>query len=121
MKVKRIKIGVKDVKTALDDFVKTGEAILKGTQVKTEKGVYFENFESIRKALTPKRLELLHFIKTLHPASINELARMCKRDIKNVSTDVLFLERIGLIERTEQNNRTAPTISYDRISLEIAV
>jgi hypothetical protein len=30
MRVKKIKIGIKDLKTILDDFVKTGEAIERG-------------------------------------------------------------------------------------------
>src|SRR4030043_421631 len=101
MKVKRIKIGIKDVKTALDDFVKTGEAIEQGKRVKKEAGVYFTSLEAFRKALTPKRLELLHIIKAKKPASINELARMAHRDIKNISDDLKYLEQIGLIERDE--------------------
>jgi hypothetical protein len=39
MKVKRVKIGIKGVKDVLEDFVKTGEAIERGEQVKKEKGV----------------------------------------------------------------------------------
>src|ERR1700690_3838849 len=121
MKVKKIKIGVRTLKDSLDNFVRTAEAVQRGEKVKVQQGAYFEDFEAMRKALTPKRLELIHTIKTLHPTSINELARMCKRDIKNVSNDVLFLESIGLIDRTAKNNKTAPIIPYDRISLEIAV
>ncbi len=49
------------------------------------------------KALTQKRLELLHAIKTEHPSSINHLARILQRDIKNVATDVRFLEQAGLM------------------------
>ena len=121
MKVKRIKIGIKDVKTALDDFVKTGEAIKQGKRVKKETGVYFTSLEAFRKALTPKRLELLHIIKTKKPSSINELARFAKRDIKNVADDLKYLGQIGLIEREETDRKTKPVIHYDRIALEIAV
>lgn len=64
MKVKKIKIGIKDLKNVLDDFVKTGEAIQRGENVKKETGIYFTNLEAFRKCLTPKRLELLHIIKT---------------------------------------------------------
>lgn len=74
-----------------------------------------------RKALTPKRLELLHLIKTKKPSSINELARIAKRDVKNVADDLKYLEQIGLIETKEMKRKTTPVISYDRIALEIAV
>ncbi|KAF0146150.1 MAG: hypothetical protein FD156_177 [Nitrospirae bacterium] len=121
MRVKKIKIGIKDLKTALEDFVKTGEAIERGEKVKKESGVYFTSFEAFRKVLTPKRLELLHTIKTRKPSSIHELARMAKRDVKNVADDVKYLEQIGLIEKKETDHKTAPVTKYDRIALEIAV
>ncbi len=123
MKVKRIKVGIKDLKVILNDFVKTGEAIEQGKRFKPvkEPEIYFTSFEALRKALTPKRLELLHVIKTQKPQSINELARMAKRDLKNVADDLKYLEKIGLIETKETKRKTTPVISYDRIALEIAV
>ncbi|MDD5772816.1 MAG: hypothetical protein PHX78_05035 [bacterium] len=121
MKLKKIKIGIKDLKSALNDFEKTGESIERGEMIKEETGVYFTSFEAFRKALTPKRLELLRIIKAKKPSSINELARMINRDIKNVADDVKYLGQMGLIEKTETNRKIAPTIDYDKISLEIAV
>jgi predicted transcriptional regulator len=123
MRVKKMKIGIKDLKSILDDFVKTGEAIERGESLKSVKGatIYFTSFESLRKALTPKRLELLHIIKTKKPASINELARVSKRDIKNIAEDVKYLEQIGLIDTKEADRKTTPIVNYDKINLEIAV
>lgn len=121
MKVKRIKIGIKDLKTALDDFVKTGEAIERGEKARKETGVYFTSIEAFRKALTPKRLELLHIIKAKKPASINELARMAHRNVKNISDDLKYLEQLGLIEKEDSDHKTRPVITYDRIDLQIAV
>ncbi len=121
MKVKKIKIGIKDLKTALDDFVRMGDALERGEKLKKERGIYFTSFEAFRKALTPKRLELLHIIKAEKPSSTNELARMAKRDVKNVAEDVKYLQQIGLMEREEIQRRARPFIPYDRIDLEIAV
>ncbi len=121
MKVRKVKIGIKDLRTALDEFVNAGEAIERGEKVKKETGVYFTSLEAFRKAVTPKRLELLHIIKTKKPESINELARMAKRDIKNVVDDVKYLEQIGLIEKKKKARKTAPVVEYDKIELEIAV
>ncbi len=121
MRVKKIRIGIKDLKTALDDFVKTGEAIERGEKVKKETGIYFTSFMAFRKIMTPKRLELLHIIKTKKPSSLNELARMAKRDVKNVVDDVKYLERIGLVEKKEDRKKTTPIVKFDKINLEIAV
>ncbi|MEK6678477.1 MAG: hypothetical protein AABY39_03560, partial [Nitrospirota bacterium] len=98
MRVKRVKIGIKSVKEVLKDFVKTGEAIERGEKVKKEKGVYFESIEGFRKALTPKRLELLHLIKEKHPKSLQELARLADRDMKSIITDIEILEELDLID-----------------------
>jgi len=124
MKVKRVKIGIKSLKEVLNNFVKTGEAIERGERVKREKGVYFESVEGFRKALTAKRLELLHLIKEKHPESLQELARLAKRDMKSIVTDIKILENLDLIDmkrKKEGRRESVPTVEYDRINLDIAV
>jgi predicted transcriptional regulator len=121
MKIKKVNVGIKSVKDALDDARDALKKVAKNEKVKKEVGVYFSSFEAFRKALTPKRLELLHTIKTDNPKSINELARLAKRDIKNVADDVKYLEQIGLIEKRAGEKEIQPSINYDRIALEIAI
>lgn len=124
MKVRKVRIGIKSVKEALDDFAKAAKAIERGEKIKPEKGVYFASIEGFRKALTPKRLELLHLIKTKHPKSLQELARISNRDIKSIVTDVKMLESLDLIDmkrRKEGRKESVPTVGYDKIELEIAV
>ena len=121
MKIKKIMI--KSLKSILDDTVKTTKAIERGEKLKPVRGtkVYFTSFEALRKVLTPKRLELLHIIKMKKPSSINELARMAKRDVKNVMDDVKYLEQVGLIEKKETAKRTALSVTYDKLTFEMAV
>ncbi|MCL4492258.1 MAG: MarR family transcriptional regulator [Nitrospirae bacterium] len=123
MKVKKIKIGIRSVKDVFSDVKDTVNKIEAGQRLKpvTEPEMYFTSLEAFRKVLTPKRLELLHIIKTEHPSSVNELARMAKRDIKNVTADVKYLEQIGLIEKKATGHKIKPVINYDKIALEIAV
>lgn len=84
MKVKKVTVGIKSVKETLNDAKDALKKVAKNEKVKKEVGVYFSRFEAFRKTLTPKRLELLNTIKKDSPKSINELARITKRDIKNV-------------------------------------
>ncbi|OGL47771.1 MAG: hypothetical protein A2W05_03915 [Candidatus Schekmanbacteria bacterium RBG_16_38_10] len=123
MKVKKVKIGIKSVKDVLADVKETVKKLERGEKLKPvrEPEIYFANFEVFRKALTPKKLELLHLIRTKKPSSINELARIAKRDVKNVADDLKYLEQIGLIEKKETDRKTKPVINYDKIALEIAV
>ena len=62
----------------------------RGEKVKPEKGLYFESIEGFRKALTTKRLGLLHLIREKQPGSIQELTRLSKRNIKSVATDIAY-------------------------------
>lgn len=123
MRVKRVNIGIKSVKEILKDTAETMKRLERGERLKPvkEPGIYFTSFEAFRKAMTPKRLELLHIIKTKKPSSINELARVAKRDIKNIAEDVKYLEQMGLVEKKETGHKTKPVIDYDKIALEIAV
>ena len=122
MKVRKVKIGIKDVETLLNEFGDAAGSIETGKKVKHERGVYFTNIQAFRKALTQKRLELLHAIKAEHPSSINHLARILQRDIKNVAADVRFLEQAGLIDtKKETSKEISPRVTYDKILLEIAV
>jgi len=124
MRVKKVKVGIKDIKTALDDFVETGKSLQREKRMKKEAGVYFTSVEAFRKVLTPRRMEVLHVIRTENPSSIHELSRILKRDIKNVSVDVKYLSQVGFIEmlssRTEAR-AIAPSVNYEKIVFEISV
>jgi predicted transcriptional regulator len=119
MKVKKVKIRIKSIETSLEEAKKTMKMIDQGEPIKKEVGVYFTSFEAFRKALTPKRIELLHIIKTRSPKSIKELAEIAQRDMKNISEDVKYLEQIGLIEKHDKENGIMPFIKYDKLALEI--
>jgi predicted transcriptional regulator len=121
MKVKRVKIGIKSMATAMDDFVRTAEAVQKDARTKKETGVFFTSLEAFRKALTPQRLKLLRLIREQEPASLHELARRAGRNIKNVSEDVKYLAQVGLVDLKDAENRISARVSYETILLEIAV
>ena len=124
MKVKKVKIGIKSLKEVLEDFAETAEAIERGEKVKRRRGYYFENLAAFRRALTEKRLEVLHVVKREKPSSVYALAKLLKRDVKNVTQDLEYLKQIGLVEirRTkEKQERNIPEVKYDKIDLQIAV
>jgi predicted transcriptional regulator len=124
MKIRKVRAGIKDIETALDEFVEIGNAIEKGKPVQKEKGVYFTSIEAFRKAITPKRVELLRAIKKEKPSSVRQLSEIAERDVKNVSADIKFLEQAGLVD-TKRNDgeekELTPFVSYDKIMFEIAV
>lgn len=126
MKVKNVTIGIKSIEEVLNDAKNVMEKLERGEAVKKRKaGVYFESLDVMRKAITHERLKILRVIKGKRPASIYELAKLLKRNLKNVSDDVHYLADLGLIEleRGKSNGRekTLPIVNYDKILLEISV
>ena len=100
-------------------------AIDKGRAKKMpENSISFQSIDQLRKFLTSKRLELLRVIRYKKPKSIYELAKMVKRTPENVNTYIKFLERLGFVEVTkikDVREKSVPEVSYDRMTLEIAV
>ena len=122
---KGYKIGVRNAKDVLDDFVATGEALERGKEVKREKAIYFESIEGFRKALMPKRLELLHTIRKKQPERKHTSAcKTIEKGYQSVPTDITILEDLGLIDmkrKKEGRRESKPTVNYNRINLEITV
>ncbi len=124
MRVKRVKVEIKSTKEVFQDFVKTCKAIERGEKVKKEVGIYFEDIEAFRKALTPRRLELLRLIKKHHPKTLHQLSRLADRNIKNITQDIGLLKNLDLLSITKEKTgrkEVSPAVNYDAIELMIAV
>ncbi len=124
MKIKKIDIGIKGLKESLKDFAGVWKKIESGKKVKKEEGIYFDSIDTMRAVLTNKRLQVLKAIREHKPESVYELAKLLRRDLKNVNQDLKLLSEIGLVtlEKTETNKkRVIPHVDYAKILLEIPV
>ncbi len=92
-------VGVKDTRAIGREFVAAWKRAAKGRAVRAPaEGVYFADFATMMKFLTPRRLELVQTLRAVGPVTVRALAQKLKRDYKNVHGDVQLLKRIGLIE-----------------------
>ena len=124
MKVKRLRVCVRPLKEGLREFGNTLKALRAGRKVPKRTGVYFVSIEAMRQVLTEPRLTLLHAIRTCRPQSIAALAKLARRDFKNVRADVKILSDLGLIESKagpRLRDAVILTVPYQRIQFEIAV
>jgi predicted transcriptional regulator len=124
MRVRNIRIGVKDLRAALDEARDTMERIAAGKSVQKIHDINFTSYEAMRKIITPRRLELLHTIKEKNPRSVYELARLLGRDLRNVNDDLALLTNIGLVElqgTTTGRKKVVPRVTIDKIQVEITV
>ncbi len=124
MRTRRVKIGVRSTEEGLQEFGATLKALQAGKKVRKQAGVYFVSVEAMRRVLTESRLALLHLIRTRRPRSIASLAKLAKRDFKNVYGDLQILGELGLVQLDQGQNlrdQVVPTVKYERIQFEIAV
>ncbi len=88
----------------------------RGDQV-DEKHISFENWETMVRVLSPKRLELLRHIHR-HPAkNIRALSITLGRNYRRVHEDVAALEAAGLLDRDKDGLRA----EYDALDVSMKV
>ena len=66
----------------------------------SEAHVTFHDLAALLAALTPKRLDLLRYVRHNRVRNIKALAAAVGRDYKNVHRDVKELTKLGLLART---------------------
>lgn len=124
MRIKKIEIGIKPLKESLHEFATTLDKIQKGEKLPRQEGIHFESVDAMRKVLTNKRLTVLKVIREKEPRSVYELAKLLKRDLKNVNQDLKMLTNLGLVTIElvkDEKKRVIPHVDYDKILLEIPV
>ena len=70
--------------------------------------VYFHDFKTLLRYITPKRLVLLETLHTSGAMSVNALAKLLQRSYANVHEDVKTLELVGLIESDDLKRVCVP-------------
>jgi len=123
---KTLTIEIKPLEEAVEGFRGTFKALEAGRRVSRREGIYFTSIEAARNLLTPGRLALLRTIRRQRPGSIYQLAKILKRDLKNVQGDLRLLQEYGLVRMTKGRGvgRRAvkvPEALFGEIALKIAI
>jgi predicted transcriptional regulator len=81
-----------------------------------ERHLTFENWNTLYRVLSTKRMELLHYVRRHNVTSIRALAKALGRDYSNVHADVQALAEAGLME-----TEGGLSADYDWIETKIAI
>ena len=125
--MKTVTFSIRPLTDVADGFADTFDAVRTGRRVsrKPREEVGFTSIEAARNFLTRERLSLMRTIRTRHPSSLYELAKMVKRDFKNVQEDIAILERHGLIRVSKEprgkRKVKVPEVLFEEIALKIAI
>lgn len=126
-RIPEVKIEIKSIHEALDEFAETLKAVRTGKHVEPKRSLSFESVEAFRSFFTEKRLEMLRVIRHKEPGSVYGLAKMLKRDLKSVRTDLDILVQLGLVRvkkkkaKTRTGYKKVPYVDFDRLILEMLV
>lgn len=124
MKVRNVKITIKNRKQVLHEFAVALSSARKGKPIKKRDELSFNSMESLRSILTEKRIGLLRIIRQKNPDSIYKLAKKADRDLKSVNTDIDLLKDLGLVTLEEIHSgrrKMKPIVKFDRLNVEIAI
>lgn len=124
MKVKNVRLEIQAEDEFISEIKQDLKRIEKGEGVKNRSTLSFESMKTMRSFITDERLRIIRAVKKYSPGSIYELAKILKRDTKNVSDDIHFLSDLGLIEIKESKDgrrKTTPKVNYQKILVEIPV
>ena len=125
--MKTVTFSIRPLNEVADDFTKTYDAVRTGRRISetSRDGVGFTSIEAARNFLTRERLSLMRTIRTRHPGSLYELAKMVNRDFKNVQEDIGILERHGLVRISKEPHGKrkvkVPQVLFEEIALKIAI
>ena len=123
MKTNTIIIQIRSLDQVLDDFVEVGKKIKRREKVYPKKGTYVADVETARAIFTDGRLRIVQALKEKSPQSIYELAKILKRDFKNVYDDIHFLVQLGIVrvdEKKTGRREKKPVLLSDKILFKMA-
>lgn len=78
--------------------------------------VYFTSEEDLFSMLSPKRMELLKYLKKNGPLSCRKLATLLNRAYANVHEDVKQLTQLEIIQKDENQKLTVP---WDQVDIAV--
>jgi predicted transcriptional regulator len=99
-------------------FATAWKSLQKGQTVAREH-VTFLTFEDLLASVSPKRLQLLRYLRKAGPMSVRKLSGALGRDYKSVHQDTARLIAAGLIER-KTKDQVAVTWSRAVAQLDLA-
>ena len=114
-KILKINVGA-DVKSTLTLAQQAMEQLSLGEEPAPYYGVGFKNVSQMLSVFTEKRWDLLAALRENGPTNIAELARIVKRDYKNVHNDVERLMEWLAIEKNDQGKIFTP---YSEIIVDV--
>jgi len=117
--MKTLEIRVESINDSLEKFKDIFNKLKAGEEIKKEEYIAVSSIEELNKLFSPKKIQILNFLKKNRINSIKELAEKLDRDYKNVYSDLKFFEKLGIVELEKVNGNIVPKVLYDEIDIKL--
>ena len=118
MKNRKLIIGISSLDAALKETLKACKKAEHGEFTEPVHHLNFTDQNTLFKILSPKRMELLRYLRKMGPLSARKLAKDLNRDYKNIHSDIKMLSHVGLISLDKDKKNNVP---WSNITIELAL
>lgn len=117
-KKRTIVIGVSSFADVIKDTVDACKKAKRGESFGPVDQIDFPDEATLWSTLSPKRMEILRYLRRNGPMSGRQLARELERDQKNIFTDIKTLSSLELLKTDEEGKYFVP---WDDIIIQLAL
>ncbi|MFA9418340.1 hypothetical protein [Natrinema sp. HArc-T2] len=103
-----------------DDVTDGIEALERGDAVDSPPTLSFTSHDDLMETLTPRVLDLIEAIRQEEPSSINEIAQVVDRDVKNVHEELSRLAQLGIIFFEEDDQSKRPVVWFNELVISLS-
>lgn len=118
MKKRTIVIGIANFDDVVKDTLDACKKAKRGQPFGAVDRIDFPDEATLWSTLSPKRMELLRYLRQSGPMSGRQLARDLDRDQKNIFTDLKLLLRLELVKVNDEGQYVVP---WDDITIQLAL
>ena len=114
----KLVIGVSSLEQSLKETLEACKKAKRGLPFGPVHRIDFTDQAALFGTLSPKRMELLRYLRQSGAMSARQLSKNLGRDYKNIQGDIKLLSRLELIVANEEGRYIVP---WDDISIELAL
>ena len=118
MRKRRLSIGISTLEESLKETLDASRRAKKRLPTGPVHRIDFTTQETLFSALSPKRLQLLRYLRQHGPMSARQLSKNLARDYKNIQGDIQMLLRLDIIYIDADGRYLVP---WDEITIQLAL
>ncbi len=117
-KKRTIVIGIASFDDVIKDTIEACKKAKRGQPSGPVDMIDFPDEATLWSTLSPKRMEILRYLRKHGPMSGRQLSRELERDQKNIYTDIKVLSRLELLKVNDDSKYFVP---WDDITIQLAL